>query len=305
VVADIGIDPQLPDVQAVDVEVATPAGMRRLLPDRPISGHKGTFGRLLIAGGCAAYRGAPLLAARAAFRCGAGLVQLAVPDVVREAAALALPEATSVDMGAHELLDEQSAARLLEALPTCDALCLGPGLGEAADFIAALFTGLGGAPLPLLIDADGLNRLLELPDWPTRLPAQTVLTPHPGEMARLMDISLSELKDMDRIEVTLEKAAEWNVTLLLKGAYTVVAAPDGRATLIPCATPVLAVGGSGDVLSGAITALLGQGLPPYEAAVLGAYLHGLVGEHAPHDRGMLATEIADDLPAALARLQNG
>jgi NAD(P)H-hydrate epimerase len=226
-----------------------------------------------------------------------------VPNLVRDAAVLALPEATSVAMGAAHMLDGGSAARLLEALPAYDAVCVGPGLGDAAEFIAALFSGLRAAPLPLLVDADGLNQLAQLPDWPAQLPAQTVLTPHPGEMARLMHISLAELQGLNRIDLARKQAQAWNVVLLLKGAYTVVAAADGRVTLIPFAAPVLAVGGSGDVLSGVIATLLGQGLEPFAAALLGAYLHGLTGERAAYDRGLLAGEIADGLPAAMAQLQ--
>ncbi|MCA9955110.1 MAG: NAD(P)H-hydrate dehydratase, partial [Anaerolineales bacterium] len=170
----------------------------------------------------------------------------------------------------------------------------GPGLGDADDFITTLFPADGTAPdIPTLIDADGLNALARLDNWWERLPAICVLTPHPAEMARLMGLPLAELLEKDRIETALTQAKEWGQVVLFKGAYTVVAAPDGRATLLPFANPVLSVGGSGDVLSGAIATLLGLGLSPYDAARLGGTLHGLAGALSQKNRGLLAAEIAD------------
>jgi NAD(P)H-hydrate epimerase len=164
----------------------------------------------------------------------------------------------------------------------------------------ALLDGLrapseGAAP-PLIVDADGLNVLAEIPEWPGRLPPDTILTPHPGEMARLVGRSLAAVRDEDRVALARGCAAEWGHIVLLKGAYTVIAAPDGRATLLPFANPILAVGGSGDVLSGIIVGLLAQGVAPYAAAVLGGYLHGAAGQLAADfwgDAGLLAGELAD------------
>lgn len=151
----------------------------------------------------------------------------------------------------------------------------------------------------MVLDADALNCLSRLENWWERLPPRCILTPHPAEMARLMGISLAELLAMDRIETALAQAQKWNQVVLLKGAYTVVAAPNGRATLLPFANPVLAVGGSGDVLSGVIATLLAQGLPPYNAARLGGMLHALAGELCERDQGVLAAEIADFIPKAV------
>ncbi|MCA9944623.1 MAG: NAD(P)H-hydrate dehydratase [Anaerolineales bacterium] len=315
VVANIGITPEM--VADVPVEVATLTLARELLPARPKDGHKGTFGKLLIAAGCEKYRGAPLLAARGAFRAGAGLVTLAVPSVLRLGISIALPEATYAEIeetNEQQWLGEDtghsqnegrltavSAQIIHQTANNYNALLVGPGLGDADDFITTLFPANGSAPnLPTVIDADGLNCLARLGNWWQRLPANCVLTPHPAEMARLMDISLAELLEMDRIEAAATQAQKWNQVVLLKGAYTVVAAPDGRATLLPFANPVLAVGGSGDVLSGVIAALLGQGLAPYDAARLGGTLHGLVGELSGQDRGLLAAELAEQIPKAMA-----
>ncbi|MFZ1398042.1 MAG: NAD(P)H-hydrate dehydratase [Candidatus Promineifilaceae bacterium] len=313
VVADIGITPEM--VEDVPVEVATLELARDLLPARPKDGHKGTFGKLLIAAGCEKYRGAPLLAARGAFRAGAGLVTLAVPTALRLGISVALPEATYLDVtdkrhgedpGRSEdlgWLTAVSAHHIHQTASSYDALLVGPGLGDADAFITTLFPAERAAPdVPMVIDADGLNSLARLENWWQRLPARCVLTPHPAEMARLMGISLAELLEQDRIETAVAQAAKWNQVVLFKGAYTVIAAPDGQATLLPFANPVLAVGGSGDVLSGVIATLLGQGRPPYNAARLGGTLHGLAGERSGRKSGLLASEIADWLPEAIKLL---
>jgi ADP-dependent NAD(P)H-hydrate dehydratase / NAD(P)H-hydrate epimerase len=301
VVADIGITPEM--VADVPVEVTTLELARDLLPPRPKDGHKGTFGKLLIAAGCEKYRGAPLLAARGAFRAGAGLVTLAVPTALRLGISVALPEATYAEIEEEGRLTAVSAHHIHQTVANHNALLVGPGLGDADDFITTLFPADGSAPdLPTVIDADGLNGLARLKNWWERLPAHCVLTPHPAEMARLMGIPLAELLKEDRIETALAQAKKWNQVVLFKGAYTVVAAPDGRATLLPFANPALAVGGSGDVLSGVIATLLGQGLVPYDAARLGGTLHGLAGELSGRKSGLLASEIADLLPEAIKLL---
>jgi ADP-dependent NAD(P)H-hydrate dehydratase / NAD(P)H-hydrate epimerase len=304
VVADIGIDARLPEVAQVPVELATLAEMRRLLPKRPADGHKGTFGTTLIAAGSIRYWGAPALAARGAFRAGTGLVTLAVPQRLRPALAGQFPEATYPPVTDTDLLGVSTANLLLSSLKAYRSILVGPGLGEAGSFIHALLDGLrepleGSAAPPLVVDADGLNLLAETADWPSRLPAQSILTPHPAEMARLIGRSRSPVQPAERIDLAREKAAEWGQVVVLKGAYTIIAAPDGHSTILPFANPVLAVAGSGDVLAGVIAGLLAQGLAPYTAAVLGGYLHGAAGQIAADywgDGGLLAGELADWLP---------
>ena len=157
----------------------------------------------------------------------------------------------------------------------------------------------------MVIDADGLNILSQREDWPTKLPPNTILTPHPGEMARLLNWTPAELKSADRVDVAGQAAQDWEQVVLLKGAYTVIAAPDGRRALLPFANPILAVGGSGDVLAGVIAAYLAQGLEPYEAAVLGGYLHGAAAELASAsfgNAGLLAGELAGWIPEARMHL---
>jgi ADP-dependent NAD(P)H-hydrate dehydratase / NAD(P)H-hydrate epimerase len=306
VVVDIGIDPALPEVTAVPLDVMTAETARDWLPQRPWHGHKGTFGSALIAAGSDHYWGAPLLAGRAAYRVGAGLVALAVPAAVRPVAAGQLPEATFPPVPAEAILDEASARFLLERLDRYDAGLIGPGLADGADFMAAMLAA-DRLP-PLVIDADGLNILATMADWPQRLPANTILTPHPGEMARLMGVTAAELKAMDRVELARRQAASWNCVLLLKGAYTVIAGGDGRCTILPFANPALATAGSGDVLAGVIVGLLAQGMDAYRAAVLGGYWHAAAGQAAADaigQAGILADEISDWLPKIRHALVGG
>jgi ADP-dependent NAD(P)H-hydrate dehydratase / NAD(P)H-hydrate epimerase len=306
VVADIGIGEELEPVAAVSLTLTTTEVARGLLPARPRDGHKGTFGWVLIAAGSAHYWGAPLLCGMGAYRAGAGLVALAVPRAVRPVAAGQLPEATYPPLPAEEDLDEASAAFLLATMDRYDALLLGPGLGEEAQpFVAALLAEAERLPL-LVIDADGLNTLATMENWPQQLPPNTILTPHPGEMARLMGVSIAELKGQDRVALARQQAETWGHIVLLKGAYTVVAAPDGRASLLPFATPVLSTAGSGDVLAGVIVALLGQGVAPFDAAVLGGYLHGAAGQLAEESggsAGLLAGDIAAWVMAVRQQLE--
>jgi hydroxyethylthiazole kinase-like uncharacterized protein yjeF len=305
VVADIDITLDLPEVAAVKTEVISSERARGLLPERRPDGHKGTFGWVLIAAGSSRYWGAPALAGRAAYRTGSGLVALAVVGAIRPSLATQLPEATYPIIQEQETLGSEAAVAVLEQLNGYQALLVGPGLHLAAEFMETLLAGLGSAARrPMIVDADGLNLLAAMDDWPARLPGETVLTPHPGEMARLMGVSLAEVKGRDRVALAVEKAAEWHCVVLLKGAHTVIAAPDGRCAILPFANPALATAGSGDVLSGVIVSLLGQGLAPYEAAALGGYLHAAAAGQSGLQAGILAGEIADWLPEVIDLLRS-
>ena len=307
VVADIDIKDSLPEVAAVPLTLVTPQMARSLLPERPMQGHKGTFGTALIAAGSEHYWGAPVLSGNGAYRAGAGLVALAVPDVIRATVAGQLPEATYPPLPASHVLDAKSAEFLLSGTSSYQAFVVGPGLGPADSFLDFLLDNGRMLP-PLIVDADGLNILSRKVDWNGKLPSNTILTPHPGEMARLLGRPPAELKDEDRVELAGQAAQEWGHVVLLKGAYSIVASPDGRRALLPFANPILAVGGSGDVLAGVIAAYLAQGLEPYEAAVLGGYVHGAAAQLASlsfGDAGLLAGEIADWIPKVRSRLIEG
>ncbi|MFQ6057944.1 MAG: NAD(P)H-hydrate dehydratase [Anaerolineae bacterium] len=329
VVADIGIAASL--AEEVPVEVATPEMVRGLLPRRPPEAHKGTFGKALIVAGSVNYTGAAYLASAAATRVGTGLVTLALARSLHPILASKLTEVTFLilpeDLG---VLVPEGVKLLVEKIPDYDALLLGPGLTHeelAVAFVHRLLgleagkaklrlgfvTGAEEAPAeevklpPLIIDADGLNALAQAGEWWERLQAQAILTPHPGEMARLTESTVAQV-EADRIGVAQGMAQKWGQVVILKGAYTLIAAPDGRVVINPFANPGLASGGTGDVLAGAIVGFLAQGLAPFEAALVGAYLHGLAGEMAREelgDAGMVAGDLLPRLPLAIRRLKEG
>ena len=291
------------------------AGVAGTLPARPDDSNKGTYGKVLVVAGCERYIGAAGLAARAAVRAGAGLVTLAVPEAVRRAIAgsglettyLALPP----DPDAPGALGAANAGAILEAAAGYDALAIGPGIGDHPSthrLILALAAGLaeGDDSPPAVIDADALNALSLAGDWPRPGRLRWVLTPHPGEMGRLRRKSVREVQ-ADRLATARGAARDWGQAVLLKGAPSIVAAPDGRACLSVFANAALASAGSGDVLTGAVAALLAQGLDPFAAAGAGSYLHGLSGERwrARHgDAGLAAAHLAEDLPGAARALRS-
>ncbi|MGC9348630.1 MAG: NAD(P)H-hydrate dehydratase [Anaerolineae bacterium] len=321
-VADIG----LPDSLAIPEgpELATPDLIRDWLPPRPLDAHKGTFGKAMVAAGSTNYTGAAILAATAAVRAGTGLVTLAIPAVLHTAVVSSAPEVTYVLLP-HSLgvLNEHATPVLLKHVDGYSALLVGPGLGrtsETHDFLESLLNphdrrrstgfikgdteeGVGDENVPqdlppLIIDADGLNLLSEIPDWPDHLPAGTVLTPHPGEMARLIDSTPSEIQ-ANRLATAQTWADEWQQVIVLKGAFTVVAGPNRQPVVLPFANSALSTAGTGDVLAGAIVAMRAQGLDAFEAAVTGAFLHGLAGEIVSVDIGEAGTA-AGDVSTALA-----
>lgn len=304
---DIGIPAGLDN--DIQLELMTDDWARTILPARPLSGHKGTFGKVLIVAGSKNYVGAAYLAATAAGRVGAGLVTLAIPESLQMAVASKAAEPTYLPLPevspgipcptAGDLIAEQAA--------NYDALLVGPGMGQA-DSTRELLTKLlhdREDLSPLVIDADGLNFLSGSTDsWCERLLSKAVLTPHPGEMARLTGHSSGHIQE-NRVEVALESAATWNTTVVLKGAFTVVAYPDGGSMLSPFANPAMATAGTGDVLAGAIGGLLAQGLSTEDAAAVGVYLHGLAGERASAEfgnAGMLASDLLPELPKAIKAL---
>ncbi len=312
-VADIGVPEGLVAgiVAELTVELLGPQDVQRWLPRRPMDAHKGTFGKALIAGGSLNYTGAAYLSGAAATRAGAGLVTLAIPLPLHAALAGALPEVTWLPLpGPEGVLTAAGVPKLLHAMEGYDALLVGPGLTSTTDaqgFIEALFSD--GLPKDkwqerTVVDADALNLLARLPDWPGRLPPGSILTPHPGEMARLTGMSVGAV-NARRIENAHRWATQWGHIVLLKGPHTVIAAPDGRTAVLPFALPALATAGSGDVLAGAIVALLAQGLPAFEAAFVGAYLHGQVGLLLTRSTpwgGAVARDILAGLPEALQQL---
>ena len=318
IVAPIGIDELPGDVRkqvmaippAEQVSLVDAMLLRQALPRRQADANKGSSGKVLVIGGCSNYPGAPALAANAAYRAGAGLVTLAVPQAVQPSAAVLCRESTFVTLdGSVDSLSVASLQRLESAVAGLDrrhAIVLGPGMGQAPaarDFLVTLLAALGRNTehIRLVVDADALNHLAMLPDWHRLLPDDSILTPHPGEMARLTGASINDIQS-DRIGHALHDAHQWGHTVVLKGANTVIAHPEQGAGVLPHANPALAVAGTGDVLAGAIGGMLAQGLEPFAAAYCGASLHALAGElwRKQHGTaGMLAGDLLSLLPDVL------
>ena len=316
---DIGLPDDLASFYDLKTEVADHELVSELLPERDLDSHKGTFGTALIAAGSINYTGAALLAGMAAYRSGAGLVTMAVPGPLHVVLAGQLPEATWIllphDMGN---ISGNAAEALTKSLESASALLVGPGLGLEAktkEFLEGLLTGKSNAkkqtshigfvhketkedaPVilpPMVVDADGLKLLAKISDWHMKLPPLSVLTPHPGEMSVLTGLPKDEIQK-DREAVASKYAMEWGHVVVLKGAFTVIAAPNGQLTVIPVASPALARAGTGDVLAGLIVGLRAQGLDAYDAAVAGAYIHAEAGLLAAEDLGTTASVMASDI----------
>jgi len=305
VVARIGIADAAPGL-ALRAELWTRAAAARRLPQRPRDGHKGSFGHVLVAAGSEGKTGAAALCALGALRVGAGLVTVACPQSTAPVIASAgsewmtapLPEAAGACFGraAEKGLLELAAAR--------DVVALGPGVGRAEEtrsFVRQLARALAN---PLVLDADGLVAFADgLPELRARR-APTILTPHPGEAALLLGSTPAEV-NRDRVAAARRLASETGASVVLKGAATVVAEPDGFVAVNPTGGPALATGGTGDVLTGVVAGLIAQGVPAREAAVLGAFLHGAAADRLAAERGpagLLASEVAGALPDALRAL---
>jgi NAD(P)H-hydrate epimerase len=325
-VVDIGLPDDLKSLKDLHAEVAVADSVAAMLPERPLDSHKGTFGTALIAAGSINYTGAAVLAGQAAYRVGAGLVTMAVPSPLHAALAGQFPEATWVLLP-HELgvISPAGAEVLAKNFERASALLIGPGFGTenaTREFVENLIEGKYSAKKtpqrigfirqeaekaqendsrlpPLVLDADALKLLAQIKDWHTKIPAPVILTPHPGEMATLTDLS-KDLIQEKRQEIATQYAKTWGHVVVLKGAFTVVAAPDGRSTVIPVASPALARAGTGDVLAGLIVGLRAQGLDAYEAAVAGAWIHAQAGLYAADNLGTTASVLAGDVLDAVS-----
>ena len=265
-----------------------------LLPDRNPWGHKGNFGKLLLLCGSRGYTGAAFFAAMGALRSGAGLVFLGVPESIYGIEAVKLNEPVIFPLpDAGGRLSADAVPEILTRLPQMDAVLVGPGLGQSEGTLAVVRAVLEKAECPVVVDADGINVLSAHRDLLRGRKSPTILTPHDGEFARLGGV-IGE----DRMAAAAALAEELGCVVLLKGHETCVT--DGvNGYINPTGNPGMAVGGSGDVLAGVITALLGAGLPPLEAAACGAWLHGAAGDRCAAELGqygMLPTDMLSALP---------
>ena len=297
-VVDIGIAPHLD--RDINLEVLTGGWVKDRLPARPLQSHKGTFGHTLVIAGSRNYVGAAYLASQGAARVGPGLVTLASPQSIYPILASKLTEVIHLPLpeDANGRFHPRAADILREVLHQYSSLLIGCGFGRSdglVEFLRKLFFQEPYPSIPSVIDADGLNNLSEIEDWWRDLKSPTALTPHPGEMATLTGIPTPRIQAR-RNETALEWSAKWGVAVALKGAYTVVATPEGMCRISPFANPGLASGGTGDVLTGIIAGLMAQGLSPADAASCGVYLHGAAGEVVRQDMGDTGTLAGDLLP---------
>jgi ADP-dependent NAD(P)H-hydrate dehydratase / NAD(P)H-hydrate epimerase len=308
VIADIGIPEELS--RPIQTELITAGWASSALPARPASANKGTFGRILAVAGSENYIGAAYLACMGAARVGAGIVTLSTAKSLQPILASKLTEATYAPLPESErgTLSEKAASALLTILPYYKVMLMGCGIGQHAhtkDFVKAVLAGLPEKPPVLVLDADALNILAEIPDWWNKLPAGTILTPHAGEMARLTAGTIEEVQ-ANRLDVCRRAAMDWQKVVVLKGAFTVIADARGHARISSAANAGLASAGTGDVLAGAIAGLAGQGIPLFDAAALGVYLHAAAGDMARNDMGdagMLASDLLPLLPKVIKGLK--
>ncbi|MBN1303086.1 MAG: NAD(P)H-hydrate dehydratase [Anaerolineales bacterium] len=327
-VVDIGLTDEIHTWVDIPHEVADFESVSTRLPARPLDAHKGDFGTALVVAGSLNYTGAALLAGRAAYRIGAGLVTLAVPGPLHAALAGAIPEATWLLLP-HEMgvIAVGAADVLMKDLDRPTAILVGPGFGledTTRDFIRKLLEGKPASRKnagrigfiragdnqegterqqlpPMVFDADGLKLLSKIEGWAGLAPAPAVLTPHPGEMSVLTGLPVSAIQ-ADRLSTAARFAQEWGHVVVLKGAFTVVAAPDGRTTTIPVASSALARAGTGDVLAGLVVGLIAQGLDAYASAVTGAWIHAQAGLYAAEALGTEACVLAGDVLDAVVEV---
>jgi len=299
----IGLNADIQSWRSIPRFVVDEAYVTGRLPARQLDAHKGTFGTALVVAGSISYTGAALLAGQAAYRSGAGLVTLAVPEPLYAAIAGQFVEATWITLP-HENggVAASAADVILDNLERPTSILLGPGFGLAEgtrDFLDRLLNVDTISRFPgMVLDADGLKLVASLPEWPVRLPPGSILTPHPGEMSVLCGLPTQEIQS-DRLGVAEKFAHQWGHVLVLKGAFTVIASPKGQTAVIPVATPALARAGTGDVLAGLIAGFRAQGLDGFDAAVAGAWIHAQAGLHAAGVLGSTAAVLAGDVLQAL------
>ncbi|MFO0701470.1 MAG: NAD(P)H-hydrate dehydratase [Nitrospira sp.] len=304
---DIGIPPSYVDDLESRVALITPEWVQQCLPRRDRSGHKGTYGHAGIIAGSVGKTGAAAMAGQAALRVGAGLVTVATPSSVNDILEAKLLEVMTVPMPETKARTFSRAAldRLLAFMATRDAVAIGPGLSthpETVELVQALTARLDR---PSVLDADALNALTGRTAILASCKTPPIITPHPGEMARLESEATPQTVNRDRIGTATRFARERGLFVLLKGARTVIARPDGAVAICPTGNPGMATAGTGDVLTGMVVGLLAQGLPSWEAACTATYLHGVAGDLAASGKGeigMIAGDLLDQIPCALNRI---
>jgi NAD(P)H-hydrate epimerase len=302
---DIGIPHEAVDREKILISRLDRGSAWGVLGPREAGAHKGDFGHLMIVSGSPGKAGAAIMSARSALRTGVGLVSVATPHnlvpIIQSqiVESMCIPSAESIE----GTLGTGSEEELLKAAVGMSACAIGPGLSMHHETVQVVKNLLQRMTIPLVIDADGLNALAGSIDILKKAKLPLILTPHPGEMGRLLGISPTEVQK-DRIGIASGFSEKYKVILVLKGAGTVVACPDGRLFINSTGNPGMATGGTGDALTGMIGGLLAQGYPATQAACLGVYLHGLAGDLAAQEKGemgMIAGDLIEKIPEAIKR----
>ncbi len=307
-IVDIGIPSYL--AENITTEYISQEWASSVLPERPLDANKGSFGKVLVIGGSINYIGAPYLACSGAIRVGAGRVTLATGSSLQPVLASKLTEVTYLPLPESRpgIISSEAAKLIQPQLDQYNVTVLGCGLGQGQSAVTLIKSLLlkSRAVLPaLILDADALNVLAQIPKWWEQLTIDAILTPHPGEMARLAEMTVDGVQS-DRSGIARKMADRWNKTIVLKGAYTVIVAPAGQSKISPTANPGLASAGTGDVLTGIIAGLVAQGLSFFDAAACGVYLHAEAGEMVKAqlgDTGMIATDLLPALPLVIKQLK--
>ena len=308
--ADIGLPPAAVAAEKVNVHLIAAHGGASLLPRRPPDAHKGDCGRVVILAGSTGFTGAASLSAQGALRSGAGLVRVGVPESLNDILEVKVTEAMThplPEVRKHRCLALRARGDVQRLVAAADCVAMGPGLGTHRETVELVRRIVPEIRVPLILDADGINAFAGAPENLKTRTAPTVLTPHPGEFARLTGIGSEEVGS-DPVGSAQTLAGEVGVIVVLKGAPTVVAVPGGRTYINPSGNAGMASGGSGDVLTGILAALIGQGLDPESAACLGVYLHGLAGDLCAErlgEAGLIAGDVAAALPGALRVIETG
>lgn len=302
-IVDIGIPKFIADEKNIQLSLIEQAEIAALFPPRAFDSHKGSFGHLLVIAGSTGKTGAPALCANAAMRCGTGLVTLGVAESLNPALEPLVLEPMTHPLPENEkgFLSENCLKDILSLLKGKQALALGPGLGTRKGTARLVQKLVEQSPVPLVLDADAVNCLAEHPESLKKKSRPAILTPHPGEMARLCRLSTPDVQ-ADRIGLARKFASEWDVILILKGARTVIALPDGKAFINPTGNPGMASGGMGDVLTGMVSGFLAQGFSPEAASLAGVYIHGLCADVLSKQKGafgFLARDMIKAIPETI------
>ena len=304
---DIGIPARYVEDLHLPIELLTPSAIRSWLPQRPASAHKGTFGHAGIIAGSSGQSGAAALAAKAALRAGAGLVTVATPASVQASVASGIPEVMTLPLPetADHTLSRRALPKLQPFMQSRHAIGIGPGLSTHAETAGVIRTLVAECDRPIVIDADALNALAGHTNLLRSCPLSPIVTPHPGEMARLLGESTAAAVNRNRIGIAREFARTHSSIVVLKGARTIIAHPHGPAAITPTGNPGMATAGTGDVLTGILAGLLAQGGVPWEVAQSGVYLHGLAGDLAAQAYGypsLMAGDLITYLPQAITHV---